>query len=368
MPFETNDRPSLLEPQERSTSTISQHMEYVASLLRENGPTLAERYSWLEAMINHVPDYIYAKDLNGRFLFANNAVVLNNGLSNVDELIGLTDFDLHGAELAAPIAEIEQRVIRSGIADLGFEERALKGGPDRWLMMSRVPLMDSEGNIVGVVGASRDITARKMSERLMSVQARLLEMIVAAVPAKEFFESFTILLQQAADGIETALFLPHGKTNLTLAACSPPGSLNETTVWVDDMAMAASELEEVVRRKRDSQDHVRSVEIRASDGSLHALLVMSLCGRSPEPSFCEFVASAARLAGIAVDRLLAEKRIRFLAEHDALTGLLKRDGLDLRLKGILASSGRRRHAGGGRLSGPGQLQTHQRHAWSRCGR
>lgn len=339
MPFESDNQPSLLEPQdERSTSTIFQHMEYVATLLRENGPTLAERYSWLEAMINHVPDYIYAKDLNGRFLFANDAVVLNNGLSSVEELIGLTDYDLHGPELAAPITEIEQRVMTSGIADLGFEERALKGGPDRWLMMSRVPLKDTEGNVVGVVGASRDITARKMSERLMSVQARLLEMIIAAVPANEFFKSFAILLQQAADGIETALFVPHGKTNLTLTACSAPGWLTETTVCVDDMATAASELEELVRRKRHSQDHVRTVEIRASDGSLHALLVLTLCGRSPEPSFCEFVKSTARLAGIAVDRLLAEKRIRFLAEHDALTGLLKRDGLDLRLKGILASA------------------------------
>ena len=72
-------------------------------------------------MINHVPDYIYAKDLNGRFLFANNAVVLNNGLSSVQELIGMTDCDLHGPELAAPIAEIKHRVMESDISDLGYE-------------------------------------------------------------------------------------------------------------------------------------------------------------------------------------------------------------------------------------------------------
>ncbi len=324
--------------EEQPTSTLFQDLEYVASLLRENRPTLADRYSWLEAMINHVPDYIYAKDLNGRFLFANNAVVLNNGLSSVDELIGLTDYDLHGPELAAPIAEIEQRVIESGIADLGYEERALKGGPDRWLMMSRVPLKDSEGKIVGVVGASRDITARKMSERLMSVQAQLLEMIIAAVPANEFFETFSALLEKAAADVETAMFVPHGKTELRLASRSAPGWLKDTRVSVADMSTAAPEMEQFAASLRHPRDYVRSVEIRASDGSLHALLVLTLFGRSPEPSFSEFVTSAARLAGIAVDRILAEKRIRFLAEHDALTGLLKRDGLDHKLKGILTQA------------------------------
>lgn len=339
MRFESDTQPRLIIREENeSTSTLSQHLEYVASLLRENGPTLADRYSWLEAMINHVPDYIYAKDLNGRFLFANNAVVRNNGLSSVDEIIGLTDFDLHGPELAAPIAEIEQRVIASGIADLGYEERALKGGQDRWLMMSRVPLKDSEGQIVGVVGASRDITARKASERLMSVQARLLEMIIEAVPTHQFFERFAALLEQAADSVETVLFVPHGNTELKLAVCPTSGWPKGTTVSVVDMTTAAYELEQLVEQIRAPQDFVRSVEIRASDGSLHALLVLTLFGRRPDPSLSEFVTSAARLAGIAVDRILAEKRIRFLAEHDALTGLLKRDGLDHKLKEMLASA------------------------------
>jgi diguanylate cyclase (GGDEF)-like protein/PAS domain S-box-containing protein len=316
---------------------LSVHLEHAARLLRESGPTLAERYGWLEAMINHVPDYIYAKDVEGRFLFANDAVVFNNGLSSMDELIGLTDSDLHGPELASPIAEIEQRVIESGVADLGFEERALKGGPDRWLMMSRVPLKDADGRIVGVVGASRDITARKVSERLMSIQARLLEMIIGAVPAVEFFENFAALLDASSDGVQAALFVPVGDRELELAACPALTWLGHTRVGVvAGMATAARELEDFVRSLRGASDYVRSVDIRASDGSLHAVLVLTMFGRRPGSSFCEFVTTAARLAGIAVDRILAEERIRFLAEHDALTGLLKRDRLDRELKEMLA--------------------------------
>lgn len=333
----SNPDPHLaLSVADQPQQSLPECLGYAARLLRESGPSLADRYGWLEAMINHVPDYIYAKDLDGRFLFANDAVVFNNGLSTVEELIGLTDGDLHGPELAAPIEQIEQRVIASGVADLGFEERALKNGPDRWLMMSRVPLRDCDGRIVGVVGASRDITARKISERLMSIQARLLEMIIGSVPATEFFETFAALLDQSAEGVQAALFVPDGDKALRLAACSTFAWLEDTRVGVAGMATAARDLEAFVRSLRSSRDYVRSVEVRASDASLHAVLVLTMFGRRPDASFCKFVTTAAALAGIAVDRILAQERIRFLAEHDALTGLLKRERLDCELKAMLA--------------------------------
>ena len=79
-----------------------------------------EQLNWLVAMINHVPDFIYAKDLQGRFLFANDAVVRNNGLSDIRDLVGLTDFEIHGeAAITARISEIEKQVMESGQPDLG---------------------------------------------------------------------------------------------------------------------------------------------------------------------------------------------------------------------------------------------------------
>ncbi|WP_376742271.1 putative bifunctional diguanylate cyclase/phosphodiesterase [Pseudorhizobium tarimense] len=310
-------------------------MKDAARLLRENAPTLADRYSWLEAMINHVPDYIYAKDLQGRFLYANEAVVRNNGLAKVEDIIGLTDFDLHGPELAAPIAAIERRVIDTGVADMGIDECAIKGGPDRWLMMSRVPLRDAEGKIVGVVGASRDITARKTSERLMSVQARLLGMILDGVPVNEFFGGVTALIEETAVGVKTALFVPQGDKELRFSGCPTASWLTATRLDVQEMATAAQDVEELVTGLQSSSDYVKAVDIRASDGRLHAVLVLTIFGRRPDPAFCEFIAGVTRLAGIAIDRLQAEERIRFLAEHDALTGLLKRDRLDHDLQELL---------------------------------
>ncbi|RVI09435.1 histidine kinase, partial [Sinorhizobium meliloti] len=51
-------------------------------------PDMADRHYWLEAMINHVPDYIYAKDTAGRFLIANEVTVADNGLESLRDLLG----------------------------------------------------------------------------------------------------------------------------------------------------------------------------------------------------------------------------------------------------------------------------------------
>jgi diguanylate cyclase (GGDEF)-like protein/PAS domain S-box-containing protein len=158
----------------RSLSTPPPDFDIASSVARLQGTARstatsepsAERESWLESMINQLPDYIYAKDLEGRFLFANHAVVVNNGLSDLKELVGRTDFDFLPDEAAQLATEVERRVAETGIPDFGCEELAFRGEGERWLMISRVPLRDESGKVVGVIGASRDITAQKTAERL----------------------------------------------------------------------------------------------------------------------------------------------------------------------------------------------------------
>ncbi|MEK1865747.1 MAG: PAS domain-containing protein, partial [Ensifer adhaerens] len=125
-------------------------------------PDIADRHYWLETIINHVPDYIYAKDVEGRFLIANQVTVADNGLEAMKDIVGKTDFDLHPPQMAKAIADIERRVIETGEPIFGIEERAIVSkGRDRWLMTSKVPLRNKSGKIVGIVGVSRDISDRK---------------------------------------------------------------------------------------------------------------------------------------------------------------------------------------------------------------
>ncbi|MFK3779806.1 putative bifunctional diguanylate cyclase/phosphodiesterase [Agrobacterium sp. NPDC089420] len=293
----------------------------------------SDRHVLLEAMIDHVPDFIYAKDLEGRFLFANRAIVTENGFDSVEELIGLTDYDIHG-EVArrAGIPDTEARVMRTGEPDLGYEERAMRGDIDRWLMMSRVPLRDKAGNIIGVVGASRDITQKKASERLLQAQAHILEMIVAAARIEDFLEEFVKEIENLATGLACAVRVfeaaPREPSIYASPALRPHAGLTALISTVSDP--------EAVRYPGDNTAF--SFDIPASEGRAHGFVWCMLAGRTPDAALVEFIGAAARMAGLAIDRKRAAEHIAFLADHDMLTRLPNRRFLDTRLPEILAAA------------------------------
>ncbi|UUP18205.1 sensor domain-containing protein [Nitratireductor thuwali] len=122
----------------------------------------------LRALIDHVPDYLFAKDTRGRFVLANPAVAVDLGLS-VADLIGKTDFDLHRRELAEKFFADEQAVIRSGKPIIDTEEFVVTAsGQKKWLATSKLPLRNPGGTIIGVVGVCRDITEQKRAEEALA--------------------------------------------------------------------------------------------------------------------------------------------------------------------------------------------------------
>lgn len=305
----------------------------------DNAPTGMGQLDWLVAMINHVPDFIYAKDLQGRFLFANDAVVRNNGLSDINELIGLTDFDIHGeAAITARIAEIEKQVMESGVPDLGYEERAMRGGADRWLMISRVPLRDRNGNIIGVVGVSRDISIKKKAERFMQVQARILEMAVSAVAIPEFVDQLARLLESLAAGVQCVAVATGEKADgLIISAPSLPALASDLRQWLGPLSPAR--LEAALAAHAPDERATFSLKIPSADGTGHGVLGFMVDGEaSDDRGLREFVATAAGMAGIAIDRRIADKRIRYLAEHDVLTGLANRAFVERQLEQMLVQA------------------------------
>ncbi|CUX04816.1 Sensory box/GGDEF family protein [Agrobacterium fabacearum S56] len=311
---------------------------------KSDAPT-SDRHALLEAMIDHVPDFIYAKDLEGRFLFANRAIVTENGFDTVEELIGLTDYDINGdAAQRAGIPETEARVMRTGEPDLGFEERAMRGDIDRWLMMSRVPLKDKNGAIIGVVGASRDITQKKASERLLQAQAHILEMIVGAARIEDFLEEFVKAIENLATGLACAVRVFDAAAGEPSVYASPALAQNAGVVA---LISSVSDPESLTY---PAGNVAFSFDIPASEGNAHGFVWCMLAGRTPDAGLLEFIAAAARMAGLAIDRKRAAEHIAFLADHDMLTRLPNRRFLDTRLPEILAESAKaKRHVGIGFL-------------------
>jgi PAS domain S-box-containing protein len=114
----------------------------------------------LRTLVDNLPDFIYAKDSQCRFLLANASVARHMG-TTPEHLIGKTDFDFFPPDLAEGYSEDERRVMRSGEALINREEAGLDAsGNGMTLLTTKVPLRDEQGRVVGILGIGRDITAR----------------------------------------------------------------------------------------------------------------------------------------------------------------------------------------------------------------
>lgn len=325
-------------------------------------PDLADRHYWLETMINHVPDYIFAKDAEGRFLIANQATVADNGFNDLQELVGKTDFDLHPPEFAEAVAETERRVIETGEPIFGIEERAIvTKGYDRWLMTSKVPLRNKRGKIVGVVGISRDISERKAAERLLEGQARLLEMVARGEPLETFFHELILLIERLMPGIKGSILLLSEDGRYLLQGAAP--SLDETycsavhgleigpksgscgtAAWRGQQVIVSDILTDPLW---EGYAHVvQPYGFRACWSTpifsrerkvLGTFALYSREAGAPSDHQQELTAMAAHLAGIAIERKRAEERISFMAHHDAVTGLPNRARFEAQVAGMLES-------------------------------
>ena len=125
----------------------------------------AER-NQLRTLVDNLPDYIFVKDTECRFLLMNKTSLLSAGFDEISVVLGKTDFDLFPAEFAQKYYEDDQKVLRSGQAIINQEERAidLKTGVTVWRSTSKIPFRDNHGKIAGIVGITRDITERKLRE------------------------------------------------------------------------------------------------------------------------------------------------------------------------------------------------------------
>jgi PAS domain S-box-containing protein len=123
-----------------------------------------ERYL-LTSLMDSVPDAIYFKDTDSRFVRANQAVARRHGLPALAEVLGKSDFDLFTAEHARQAYEDEQQIIRTGQPLVDREEKETwPDGRVSWVSTTKMPLRNPFGVVVGTFGISRDITDRKRAE------------------------------------------------------------------------------------------------------------------------------------------------------------------------------------------------------------
>ena len=113
----------------------------------------------LSHLMSHVPDCIYFKDHDSRFIRISEAMARKFGLPNAAAAEGKTDADIFSPEHARAAREDELRVMDTGepLVDR-LEKETWRDQPDTWCRSTKMPLLDHNGKVVGTFGISRDVT------------------------------------------------------------------------------------------------------------------------------------------------------------------------------------------------------------------
>lgn len=311
---------------------------------------------WQDALISHIPDCLFAKDRQSRFTMANQATAQVYELEDGRDLCGLTDFDLHEKSIAQGFFDIEQKIMETGEPRIDMEEHLIeKGGRHRWQSTSKMPLFDASGKVVGLVCIARDITGRKQAENLNQGQTRLLGMIAKRASLTSIFEDLIHLIESQLSGVRGSILLlsadgehlEHGAApSLDPAYCKmidgveigPKAGSCGTAAWRQEPVIVSDTqsdpLWEDYKALALEYELIScwSAPIHSYQGKLLGTFALySDKVRTPTAFERELVGMATHIAGIAIERKQAEDRIKYMANHDVLTGLPNRASLEERV-------------------------------------
>ncbi|CAG4888588.1 sensor domain-containing protein [Paraburkholderia gardini] len=135
----------------------------------------------LETVIDNIPQRIFWKDRESRYLGCNMAFARDAGLAYPEQVIGKTDFDMPWREFAPHIRTIDEEVIASSVPKMNFEVDLVLDGVHRTTVTSKLPFTDSDGSVIGVLGSYTDVTERKRSDLALRLQSRALDASVNAI-------------------------------------------------------------------------------------------------------------------------------------------------------------------------------------------
>ena len=126
---------------------------------------MADEHNLFSAIIDTIPAHVFVKDVKGRYVFENAAHRRSLGIPD-ESAIERTAAAEHAADEAGePFSEEDRRIVETGQAMLNREVPVTRAGAvEEWLETTKIPLREADGTIVGLIGVSSDISARKRQE------------------------------------------------------------------------------------------------------------------------------------------------------------------------------------------------------------
>ncbi len=165
-------------------------LEREIKTLRKKINALELKGNLLDALLDQIPDRVYFKDRESRFLAVSSSKAKGTGLTR-HQFVGKTDFDFFKKEEAEVMRADEEKIMTSGkpVVDK-VEKMVLSDGREMWASATKVPLCDSKGNVKGTLGITRDVTRLKTLEleKAKKIEAQKEELIELSTPVIDVWE------------------------------------------------------------------------------------------------------------------------------------------------------------------------------------
>lgn len=308
---------------------------FVGALVLHNGQTLSAERELIRAALRNAPNYVYVKDTRLRFVSVNLEVATLLGADDPEDVRGKTDFDVDDERHAAELARDELGVL-NGEGDLIEKEELLTTADgNKWFVSSKVGVHNLDGEIIGLVGVTRDVTEqRALQDELAESRNRL-----------------TGILQGMSDGV--ALFSVNGTLEFCndqywqlfpkTAGSRTPGTnirdiLRHSAGSGEQVGIASDEIEDWINQVVDSLHEEGEQLIELYDGRWLRL-------RTRPISSSESLVHVTDVTNDQVARktlMGMTEQLRHLAGTDPLTSISNRRAFDAKLDEELRRSARNR--------------------------
>jgi diguanylate cyclase (GGDEF)-like protein/PAS domain S-box-containing protein len=316
----------------------------------------------LEIALDQLPDEFYIKDPESRFLFANKATELVNGVAS-GELIGKTDHDLYPDASADRFRKEEILLMESGTPVQRLPEwRKLADGHPYWFQANKYPLTDGDGANLGLLGFTNHNTVQKQTEAMLHAQTTILQMVIAQDPLTDIIRRITTLIADQLSGISPSIVLldETGQRITDVVATNMDDAYSNMLIGIEIGDNVGSCGTACFRRQTvivsdlmndplwaDYRDLVEPYGYRScwSEPILHfdgtaygSFALYSKQVITPGEFELRLMSLGSKLAEIAIERDRATKRVKVAVEQDSLTGLHNRSSFNNLLAETLAGA------------------------------
>ena len=190
----------------------------------------------MNILMDTIPDHIYFKDKQSRFIRINKAMAKDFGMTSPEVAVGKNDSDIFSAEHAKQAFKDEQEVMRTGRPIVAKEEKETwPDGLETWVSTTKMPMYNEKEEIVGTFGISRDISVhRRMEQERHELELK--------IQYAQKLESLSLLSGTIAHDFNNLLMGILGHTSLALMELTNESPAWESVKQIETTALCAAEL------------------------------------------------------------------------------------------------------------------------------